>query len=263
MVTEIGATLGMFDLHGKVALVTGGSSGIGLAMATALVDAGAEVCIWGRTPEKNKAAASQLTERGARVIAHQVDIGDEAQVVEAMGTLVDQLGHLDACFANASAHTPSRARFVDSSLDDWRAVTRVVLDGTYLTLREAAKVMVDQNNGGSLIATSSAAAHFGVPRAQAYAASKAGVVSMMRGLAVELARHRIRANTILPAWVMSSFMDGIADDAERTKRVQSRIPLRRWAQPDELGGIAVYLASDASSWHTGDEFRLDGGYTIS
>ena len=251
-----------FDLHHKVALVSGGNSGIGLAMAGALVDAGADVCIWGRDQGKNDVAVAELSGRGAKVRAHQVDIGVEAQVVTAMAALVEEFGRLNACFANASAHSPGRSRFVDSTLEEWQAVTRVVLDGTYVTMREAARVMVNQATGGSLVATSSAAANFGVPRGEAYSASKAGVVSLMRGLAVELARHGIRANTILPAWVMSSFMDGIVDDPERAKRVQARIPLRRWGRPDELAGIAVYLASDASSWHTGDEFRLDGGYSI-
>jgi NAD(P)-dependent dehydrogenase (short-subunit alcohol dehydrogenase family) len=252
----------MFDLSEKVVLVTGGNSGIGLAMATAVTGAGAKVCIWGRSADKNAAAVDTLRRSGAEVTSRQVDIGDEAQVVAGMAALSDHYGRLDCCFANASALSGPGPAFVDSTLEQWRAVTAVVLDGTYITLREAARVMVTSGRGGSLVATSSAAAHYGAPRGQAYSAGKAGVISLVRGLAAELARHRIRANTISPAWVMSPFMDGIDGNEEMTRRIQARIPLRRWAQPSELGGIAVYLASDASSWHTGDEFNLDGGYSV-
>jgi NAD(P)-dependent dehydrogenase (short-subunit alcohol dehydrogenase family) len=252
----------LFDLHGKVALVTGGNSGIGLAIAEALAGAGAAVRIWGRSEEKNAAALARLEGGEASVTARRVDIGDEAQVVAGVAALVDELGRLDCCFANASAHARERPAFVDSTLGHWREVTSVVLDGTYVTLREAARAMVAGGEGGSLVATSSAAANYGVPRVEAYSAAKAGVVALVRGLAVELARHRIRANTLLPAWVMSSFMDGVVADEERSRRVLARIPLRRWAEPSELAGIAVYLASDASSWHTGDELRIDGGFSV-
>jgi NAD(P)-dependent dehydrogenase (short-subunit alcohol dehydrogenase family) len=252
-----------FDLSGKVAVVTGGNSGIGLSMAEALCDAGARVCIWGRDGNRNQAASRRLAALGGRVLSQVVDISDEAGVIEGMTRVEEAFGRLDAFFANASAHTQTGAPFAESSLEEWRAVTGVVLDGTYLTLREAAKVMIRQGQGGSLVATSSVAAHFGVPRSEAYSAAKAGVLALMRGLAVELARYQIRANTISPAWVLSSFMDGIVDNEKATARIQSRIPLRRWADPAEFGGVAVYLASDASSWQTGDEFRLDGGYSIS
>jgi NAD(P)-dependent dehydrogenase (short-subunit alcohol dehydrogenase family) len=256
----------MFDLSGKVVLVTGGNSGIGLAIAQAVAEAGAEVCIWGRSPDKNATALSALHAlggAGAATTTQAVDIGDEAQVVAGMAALAEAHGRLDCCFANASAPTTGdRPAFVDSSTDDWRAVMSVVLDGTYVTLREASKLMVASGGGGSLVATSSAAAHYGVPRGQAYSAAKAAVHSLVRGLAVELARHGIRANTISPAWVKSAFMDGIDGDEEMTRRIQARIALRRWAEPSELAGIAVYLASDASSWHTGTEFVLDGGYSV-
>jgi NAD(P)-dependent dehydrogenase (short-subunit alcohol dehydrogenase family) len=257
-----GARPDRFDLTGKVVLVTGGNSGIGLAMAEAMADAGADVCIWGRNASRNAAAEKRLAASGGRVRAQQVEISDEDQVVGAMAELAEDLGHIDGCFANAAAHGDSRAPFVESSLEDWRAVTSTVLDGTYLTLREAAKVMVRQGTGGSLVATSSAAAHYGVPHNESYSAAKAGVLALIRGLAVELARYGIRANSISPAWVLSSFMDGIVGNDDRTAKIQSRIPLRRWAEPEELAGLAVYLASDASSWHTGDEFRLDGGYAV-
>ena len=192
-------TADMFDLTGKVVLVTGGNSGIGLAIAQAVAEAGATVSIWGRSAEKNAIALDVLRGIGSQAhaahTARTVDIGDEAQVVAAMAALAAAHGQLDCCFANASARTPPSPAFLDSTLDQWRAVTSVVLDGTYVTLREAAKLMVAGGRGGSLVATSSAAAHYGVPRGQAYSAGKSGVIALMRGLAVELARNNIRANT--------------------------------------------------------------------
>ncbi len=250
-----------FDLSGKVVLVTGGNSGIGLAIAQAVSAAGATVCIWGRSTDKNAAALDALRAAGATATARRVDIGDESQIVAGMAAITDEYGRLDCCFANASARSEASPAFLDSTLDQWRTVMSTVLDGTYVTLREAAKVMVAAGHGGSLVATSSGAAHYGVPRAQSYSAAKAGVISLVRGLAVELARHGIRANTISPSWVVSSFMDGIDGNEDMTRKIQGRIPMRRWGQPSELGGIAVYLASEASSWHTGDEFSLDGGYS--
>jgi NAD(P)-dependent dehydrogenase (short-subunit alcohol dehydrogenase family) len=136
-----------------------------------------------------------------------------------------------------------------------------VLDSVYITTREAARVLVDQGDGGSLIATSSIAADYGSAHGNhAYASAKAGVRTLMRGLAVELARYRIRANSVVPGWIDGPFMAEVHDNAKLSERVLQRIPLRRWGQPDELGALAVYLAGDGSSWHTGDEFVLDGGY---
>ena len=218
-----------FDLTGRVAVVTGGnSSGIGLAMAKALVGAGATVCIWGRSLEKNQRAVEMLREvGGARVTTRVVDIAEESQVVEGIAELLEATGRIDACFANAAeqGRGPQSGSFVGSSLEEWRAVTRVALDGTYLTLREAARAMIEQGDGGSLVATSSIAAHFGLSQGgQAYSASKAGVNALIRGLALELGRHGIRANSILPAWVLTSGMDSILENPRLSEQVLKRIP---------------------------------------
>jgi NAD(P)-dependent dehydrogenase (short-subunit alcohol dehydrogenase family) len=250
-------------LDGRVVLVTGGNSGIGLGMATGLAKAGAAVCIWGTNPEKNARAADELRSSGARVASREVDVSDEAQVVAGMAALVQELGRLDACFANAAMPSgQDQPRFVDSTLEQWRQMLRVNLDGTYLTLREAARVLVDQGNGGSLIATSSIAARFGSPREHAYAASKAGIVALVNSLAVELGRHAIRVNALMPAWTASPALDGWIDNPAVAERILPRIPLRRWGRPDEWAGIAVYLASDASTFHSGAVIRIDGGYSV-
>lgn len=253
----------LFDLRGHTALVTGGNSGIGLGMAEGLARCGADVCIWGTNPEKNTAAHHQLAAHGTRVLSQEVDVGDEEQVVAALAEVVAELGPLDSCFANAAVAGGHRnPKFVDSTLEEWRGVMRVNLDGAYLTLREAARAMIQQGDGGSLVGTASLSVEFGAPREQAYAASKAGLIAMIRGLAVELAKYGIRANALLPGWTLSPLMEPWATNPAVVEKVMPRIPLGRWGSPDEWQGIAVYLASSASSFHTGDTFRIDGGYGV-
>ena len=252
------------DLTGRAVLVTGGNSGIGLGMARGLAAAGADICIWGRNPEKNAAAEKELSSFGTRVAVDAVDVAQEDAVVAGMARCVETLGRLDACFANAAITGQMRnPRFLDSTLDDWRSVLRVDLDGTYLTLREAARHMVSTGVGGSLVATSSLAGQiFGAPREQAYAAAKAGIVALVRSIAVELGPSGVRANALLPGWTRSPQFDEWLANPVVTERILPRIPLRRWGEADDWAGIAVYLASPASSFHTGDIFRIDGGYGI-
>lgn len=260
----ISATAHPLDLKGRSVLVTGGNSGIGLGMAQGLAAAGADICIWGRNPEKNAVAEKQLSGFGRRVVVDAIDVADEGAVVDGMARCVEAFGRLDACFANAAVTGQMRnPRFLDSTLDDWRKLLRVDLDGTYLTLREAARHMVAGGEGGSLVATSSLAGQvFGAPREQAYAAAKAGIVALVRSVAVELGPSGIRANALLPGWTRSPQFDTWLDNPGVADRILPRIPLRRWGDPGDWAGIAVYLASAASSFHTGDVFRIDGGYGI-
>jgi NAD(P)-dependent dehydrogenase (short-subunit alcohol dehydrogenase family) len=253
----------LFDLTGHVALVTGGNSGIGLGMAEGLARCGADVCVWGTNADKNAAAVTRLAAHGTRVRALAVDVGDEAKVVDGFAEVVEHFGRIDSCFANAGlAGGHTNPPFVDSTLEQWRAVTRVNLDGAYLTLREAARQMIVQGAGGSLVATASIGVEFGSPREQAYAASKAGVMAMVRGLAVELGRYDIRATALVPGWTISPMMEPWAQNPAVAERILPRIPLKRWGKPEEWAGIAVYLASGASSFHTGDAIRIDGGYSV-
>lgn len=248
-----------FDLTGTVAVVTGGGSGIGLGMATGLARAGAAVAIIGRNAERLDEAAEELRTHGNAVLPIVCDVGDEQAVTDAMAQVRSEFGRLDSCFANAGVRgdfTP----LLQTSLDDFRAVTRVDLDGVFLTLREAARQMVDVGNGGSLVAVSSLGAFQGMPRQAAYAASKAGVTAMIDSLAVELARHDIRANTVAPGWFDTEMTSAGLHDERFSSRVLPRVPVRRWGAGDDLAGLAVYLASPASSYHTGDVMRVDGGY---
>jgi NAD(P)-dependent dehydrogenase (short-subunit alcohol dehydrogenase family) len=252
----------MFDLRGHVALVTGGNSGIGLGMAHGLAQAGADVCIWGTNAERNESAAAELAKHGTRVRALRCDVREEAAVAEAFAETVRTFGRVDSCFANAGVGghgTP----FIQTTLEDFRRVTRVNLDGAFLTLRAAAAHMVDRGGGGVLVGTSSVSAIHGAPANQAYAASKAGLAAMIRGLAVELARYGVTAHAIVAGWTDTPLATRVLHDAKFQQNVMKRMPVRRWGEPGDFGPLAVYLASKGGGgFHTGDSFVVDGGYSI-
>jgi NAD(P)-dependent dehydrogenase (short-subunit alcohol dehydrogenase family) len=251
-----------FDLSGRGVVVTGGNGGIGLGMARALLASGAGVAIWGSNPEKTERARAQLAaESGpARVHAFVGDIGDEAQVEASFAASVAALGRVDACFANAGVLSRG-VRLLDMSLEEFRRVQRINVEGVFLTLRAAARHMVEHGQGGSLVVTSSTATIDGAARNSHYGASKGAVSSFVRALAVELARHRIRVNSIVPGWIATDMIDHSVTDTKFADAVLPRIPARRWGAIEDFGGVAVYLASDASSYVTGTELVIDGGYT--
>ncbi len=251
-----------FDLTGKVALVTGGNGGIGLGFAEAVAQAGADVAIWGRSADKNEAARVRLEATGRRVLALQVDVGDSAAVDDAFARTLDALGRVDGVFANAGVGANHRAGFETMPNEEWDRVMRINLDGVFYTFRAACRHMVARGGGGSLVGTASLAARMGMPRGEHYNATKAAVVGVMQGLAVEYARHGIRANAVLPGWVETEMTDGLFGNARFAEAVKPRIPMRRWGTPADFGGIAVYLMSDASGWHTGDSILIDGGYLL-
>jgi len=254
-----------FDLTGKVALVTGGNGGIGLGMAEGLASAGAKVVIWGLNPEKNEAASAKLKAHGGEVLVQRVDVGDEPAVVASVAEAIEAMGRLDFVAANAGVGGAA-ASFAEFSTEQWRRVTTINLDAVMWTLREACKHMVERakagDAGGSLLVTSSTSAIDGAPRNQAYAATKGGVIAMIRGIAVEYARHGVRANAVLPGWIRSDMTAGLQGWEKFNEQVITRVPMRRWGEPEDFSGLAVYLASDASRFHTGDSFVVDGGYTI-
>jgi NAD(P)-dependent dehydrogenase (short-subunit alcohol dehydrogenase family) len=252
-----------FDLSGKVALVTGGNSGIGLGKAEALAAAGAGVCVWGTSEAKNAAALERLGRHGGRALALRCDVADEAAVEAAFAETLATFGRVDACFANAGVSGRREVQsFVEMTTAEWRRVMSVNLDGAFFTLRAAARHMTERGDGGSLVVTASLAAISGQARGEHYAATKGGVVSMMKALAVELARHRVRANAILPGWIDTPMTERALRWDRFVERVLPRVPLRRWGVPEDFGAIAVYLTSDASAYHTGDTFVIDGGYSI-
>jgi len=253
-----------FDLTGHVALVTGGNGGIGLGMADALAAHGADVAIWGTNPEKNDRAIERLGRHDVELLSIVCDVGDEAAVVQAMADTVGELGRIDSCFVNAGVggQAPS---FVEMTTDEWRRVMRVNLDGAFFTAREAVKHMVQRNDdgderGGSVVFTTSGSAFFGQQSGQDYGASKAGLNSMMKAIAVQHARHGIRCNSVLPGWIESDMTAGALSWDRFVERVLPRVPIRRWGVPEDFGGLAVYLASRASGYHTGDVITIDGGY---
>ncbi len=248
-----------FDLSGKVALVTGGNSGIGLGMAESLAEAGADVCIWGTRDEKNRAAQSQLESHGGKVQAMRCDVGDQQQVNDSFARVVDDFGHVDACFANAGVGSRGMS-FLEMTAEEWHRVFRVNMDGVFHTYQVAAQHMIDRGRGGSLVVTSSGSAIFGAPRAAHYAATKAGVLALTRALAVDFARHGIRANAIVPGWIDTPMTENTIHTQRFEEKVLKRVPLRRWGTGSDFGGAAVYLASDASTYHTGDVLMIDGGY---
>ena len=254
-----------FDLTGKVALVTGGNSGIGLGMAEALAQAGADVAIWGTNEAKNAAATEQLKAHGRNVLAQKVDVADERQVADGMREAVAKLGRVDTVIANAGVGGGARS-FAEFSTDTYRRVLSVNLDGVFFTFREACKHMVERaekgDRGGSLVVTSSLSAIDGAARNEAYASTKGAVISMIRAIAVEHARYGVRANAVLPGWIATDMTQGAQGNEKFTEQVIRRVPFRRWGEPEDFGGIAVYLASDASKFHTADTFVIDGGYTV-
>lgn len=248
----------LFDLTGKVALVTGGNGGIGRGMAEALAGAGASVAIWGRDEGRNAEALEAVLAHGGRAIALRVDVSDEARVVEAFAETLSTFDAIDAVFANAGVGAGS-TRFEDMTTQEWRWIFKVNMEGVFWTFREAVKHMKPRRSG-SLVVTSSVSADAGFPRGEHYAATKAGVRALIQGLAVEYGRYGIRANAIAPGWVVTGMTDSFIDGDRFEANVKPRIPAGRWGSPDDFGGIAVYLASDASSWHTGDTITIDGGY---
>lgn len=248
----------LFDLRGRVALVTGGNGGIGLGMAKGLAAAGSAVAIWGRNEEKNAAARAELEAFGVPVLAQVCDVGDPEQIERCFAEVVAELGRVDACFANAAV-AARPARFVEQELEEWHRIARIDLDGAVLTMRAAARHMVQEGIRGSLVGVSSIGAVQGQPRQQAYGAAKAGLIALMNGLAVELGRRGIRANTILPGFVRTDMTPMLEDEA-LVEKVLPRVPAGRWGTPEDFAGIAVYLASSASAYQSGTQLVVDGGY---
>ncbi len=199
------------------------------------------------------------------MLVQRCDVADEQQVDACFGEAVATMGRVDTCFANAGV-SQKRAPFHELATDEWRRVLSVNLDGAFFTLRAAARHMIDRakqgDPGGRLVGVASTAAVHGAARAEAYAASKGALIAMIRALAVELGRYGVTANSILPGWIETEMTAAGIADAKFARAVLPRIPARRWGRTDDFGGIAVYLASDASRYHTGDSFVIDGAYTL-
>jgi NAD(P)-dependent dehydrogenase (short-subunit alcohol dehydrogenase family) len=251
-----------FDLSGKVALVTGGNSGIGLGMAEAMAEAGADVCIWGTNEAKNAAALERLQAHGTKVRAMICDVSDEARVEAGFTEVVADFGRVDGCFANAGiGGSTGAAPLHEMTTENWKRMMAVNLDGIFYTYRAACRHMIERGGGGRLVATSSTSAISGAPRTVHYATTKGAMLSLTYALAVGMARYGVTANVILPGWIETPMTERTFAWDKFAANVLPRVPMRRWGEGQDFGGIAVYLLSDASAYHTGDSFVIDGGYT--
>jgi NAD(P)-dependent dehydrogenase (short-subunit alcohol dehydrogenase family) len=254
------------DVTGIVAVVTGGNNGIGLGIAKGLARAGAAVAIWGRNESRNAAAEGTLRDEGADAMSIACDVSVEADVERAMAETLERFGRVDSLFANAGVPGDMIA-FTDLTLDEWRHTLGINLEGAFLSLRAAARHMVQRGEGGSLVGVSSIMSFYGGAQKQPYAVSKSGIEALMRSLAVELAPARIRANCLLPGWTDTSLLEpgaGFIPSEHHEiirKHTIARTPARRWADPDEYAGVAVFLADPSLSFHTGDRVVVDGAYT--
>jgi NAD(P)-dependent dehydrogenase (short-subunit alcohol dehydrogenase family) len=247
----------LFDLTGKTVLVTGGNGGIGLGFASACARHGANIVIWGRDADKNTQAAESLRSHGNRVEPASVDVTDEVAVDAGMARAVASMGRIDCVFANAgiTSHWPNLLEMPSSA---YHELLNVGLHGGFHVLRAAGRHMVERakagDAGGSLVACGSLTIFRAVPGIGHYAAAKAALAAITRTLAVELAPFGIRANTLAPGLIHTD----LVDPAECGPLIEST-PMKRIGEVSDLDGLAVYLASDASAFHTGDVLVVDGG----
>ena len=252
-----------FDLTGKVAVITGGNGGIGLGMARGLAAAGAEVSIWGTRADKNAVALAELEQIGPRVSALVCDVASETDVERCMQITLATHGRIDGCFANAGIGGRG-TRFDETTDEEWQRILAVNLDGVFYTFKHAARHMRERAEhgdlGGRLIGTASLAAISGQARGEHYAATKGGLVAVIKALAVEYARYGVTAHTLLPGWIETAMTEGSFNNPKFVENVMKRVPMRRWGQPEDFAGIAVYIMSDASAYHTAETFLIDGGY---
>jgi 2-deoxy-D-gluconate 3-dehydrogenase len=251
----------MFDLTDKIALVTGGNGGIGLGMARGLGEAGASVIIVGRNAEKSAAALRELQSAGVRAESLPCDVADEGAVQRLFADVQQRHGRLDILINNAGS-TVRRAP-QDFTLDEWNQVMDVNLTSAFLCARAAHPLMVKAGRG-KVINIGSVLSFLGAPYALPYCASKGGIVQLTRSLALAWAKDNIQANTVLPGWIDTELTQSArAEVPGLNERVLARTAAGRWGRPQDLAGIAVFLASSASDFVTGAAIPVDGGYSVS
>lgn len=252
-----------FDLKGRAALVTGGNGGIGLGMAKGLAQAGAAVAVAGRDSSKNSQALAQLKEFGVTAIAVKADVKDENSCRRMVDEAAEKLGRLDILVNNAGMNIRKAPQ--DLPFESWREVLAVNLDSAFVASQAAYPHLKRAAAGGraaKIINTGSMMSIFGAAYLAAYAASKAGIVQLTKALACAWAKDNIQVNAVLPGWIDTALtrkarveLDGL------NERVLSRTPAGRWGEPEDMAGIAVFLASAASDFVTGAAIPVDGGYS--
>ena len=251
----------LFSLEGKVALVTGGNGGLGLAMALGLAEAGADVAVAARNAEKTAGAVAQIQAHGVKSLGLTVDVTREADVVDMVSRTVHELGSIDILLNNAG--TVVRKEPQDLSAEEWDLTLDVNLRAAFLVARTVYPHMKERG-GGKIINIGSMFSIFGGGGSGApYSASKGGLVQLSKSLAVAWAKDNIQSNAILPGWFPTNLTSDIPlNQPERYDLISRRIPMGRWGNPEDLKGATVFLASRASDYVTGAVITVDGGYSV-
>jgi 2-deoxy-D-gluconate 3-dehydrogenase len=251
---------GLFDLSGRVAVVTGGNGGIGLGMAEGLAGAGAAVLIVGRNAAKNEAAEARLRATGAEAASVIADVSDPAECRRVVAAAEARFGRLDILVANAGINVRKPPEAYAPA--EWNAVLTANLSSAFYGAQAAHPAFLRQK-GGKVIVIGSMTSIFGASFAAPYSASKGGIVQLARALATAWARNNIQVNAVLPGWIDTDLTRQARKDvADLNERVLARTPAGRWGVPEDLAGIAVFLASRASDFVTGTAIPVDGGYAV-
>ena len=257
---------GLFDLTGKVVLATGANAGIGLGFLRGCAKQGADVVVWSRRVENNARAVEELKALGApRAHAEAVDVSDEAAVEAAFASSLAAMGRVDCVFANAG-YSDRTSSFPDMTTKQYMDMINVSLHGAFFTLRAAAKHMRERaqagDPGGSLVACGSLSLFQGRQGNEHYAAAKGAISAMMKGLAVEMGQYGVRANILAPGFIMTEMTSNTPQSEGLVKHFSAITPIGRPGYMYDIEGPAAYLASDASSFHTGDILVVDGGRKV-
>ena len=248
----------LFDLKGKAAIVTGGNGGIGLGIARGLARAGASIAVAARNAEKNTAAVKALEALGAKAVAIEVDVRDEASCRAMVARAAERLGRVDILVNNAGTNVRKLPQ--EYTLAEWREVLDTNLTSAFVCSQAAYPEMV-KARGGKVICTGSMMSIFGGPVMAPYGASKGGIVQLAKSLACAWAKDNIQVNAILPGFINTELTIGARKViAGLHDRVIARTPAGRWGEPEDFAGIAVFLASAASDFVTGAAIPIDGGY---
>jgi len=249
----------LFDLRGKVALVTGGNGGIGLGIARGLARAGAQVAIAGRNADKHAAAIASLEEQGGQAIGIIADVTDAADVRRMVAETVERLGGLDILIANAGMNIRKAPQ--DYTIEEWNQIVNTNLTSVF-TCCQAVYPEMQRRGGGKIVAIGSMTSLFGFDIASVYAATKGGVVQLAQSLAMAWAKDNIQVNSILPGWIATDLNKAVRESPNGLReRVIQRTPAARWGQPADLAGAAVFFSSRASDFVTGTALPVDGGFS--
>jgi 2-deoxy-D-gluconate 3-dehydrogenase len=250
----------VFDLKGRVAIVTGGNGGIGLGMARGLANAGARVVIAARNADKSRAAVEDLTSRGGAAHAVTTDVADEQSVAALIAATLGRWGRLDVLVNNAGINI--RKPVHELALDEWHTVLDTNLTSAFLCSK-AAYPAFKAAGGGKVINIGSMMSIFGASFAPAYGSSKGGIVQLTRSMAVAWARDNIQVNAVLPGWIDTDLTRNARREvAGLNDAVLRRTPAARWGGIDDMAGVAVFLAAPASDFVTGTAIPVDGGFSV-